>query len=94
MNHPNQKPNSKRENTLKVPLNETEDMALRQFCASIGQHVAPFVRQVALAHMRAAAAPPANPIPARRRNEWPHRGHAQRCPSRPAVAGGFHRMRL
>ncbi len=94
MSHQTHKPNPKRENTLKVPLNETEDLALRQFCASIGQHVAPFVRQVALAHMRAAATPAANPTVARRRNEWPHRGHPQRCPSRTAVAGGFHRMRL
>jgi hypothetical protein len=91
MNHPVQKPNPKRENTLKVPLNETEDLALRQFCASIGQHVAPFVRQVAFAHMRAASTPAANPNPARRRGEWPRHGHVQRFPGRAVAGGGFHR---
>jgi len=91
MNHPTQKPNPKRENTLKVPLNETEDLALRQFCASIGQHVAPFVRQAAFAHMRAAATPAANPTPARRRGEWPRHGHVQRFPGRAVAAGSFHR---
>jgi hypothetical protein len=91
MNHPAQKPNPKRENTLKVPLNETEDLALRQFCASIGQHVAPFVRQVAFAHMRAASTPAANPNPARRRGEWPRHGHVQRFPGRAVAGGSFHR---
>jgi len=91
MNHPNQKPNPKRENTLKVPLNDTEDLALRQFCASIGQHVAPFVRQAAFAHMRAATTPATNPIPVRRRGEWPRHGHVQRFPGRAVAAGGFHR---
>lgn len=91
MNYPVQKPNLKRENTLKVPLNEMEDLALRQFCASIGQHVAPFVRQVAFAHMRAASTPAANPNPARRRGEWPRHGHVQRFPGRAVAGGGFHR---
>lgn len=95
MKYPNQKPNPKRENTLKVPLNDTEDLKLRQFCASVGQKVAPLVRQVLFAHMRAAASvPAANPIPARRRSERPRHGHMPRCPGRPVVAGGFQRMRL
>jgi hypothetical protein len=91
MTHQTHKPNPKRENTLKVPLNETEDLALRQFCASIGQHVAPFVRQAAFAHMRAVATPAPNPTPARRRGEWPRHGHVQRFPGRVVAAGRFHR---
>jgi len=91
MTHQTHKPNPKRENTLKVPLNETEDLALRQFCASIGQHVAPFVRQAAFAHMRAAATPAANPTPARRRSGWPRHGHVQRFPGRAVAGGSFHR---
>lgn len=94
MKHPNHKPNPKRENTLKVPLNDTEDLQLRQFCSGIGQQVAPFVRQTLFAHMRAAAAPSANPSPVRRRTEWPRGGHVQRFPGRAVAAGGFHRMRL
>lgn len=94
MKHPNQKPNPKRENTLKVPLNDTEDLTLRQFCARAGQKVAPLVRQVLLAHMAAASVPAANPTPVRRRSERPRHGHMPRCPGRPAVASGFQRMRL
>jgi hypothetical protein len=95
MKHPNDKPNPKRENTLKVPLNDTEQQRLRQFCSSVGQQVAPFVRQLVFAHMRASAAAPApNPIPVRRRSEWPRHGHVQRFPGRAVVAGKHQRMHL
>lgn len=83
-------PNLKRENTLKVPLNDVEQDQLRKFCP--GQ-VAPFVRDLIFGHIRAEA----NRTGARRRNEWPRQGHVhghQRFPSRAAMAGGFGRRHL
>lgn len=87
-------PNLKRENTLKVPLNDPEKDEIRQFCTSIGKHVAPFMRDLALAHIRNRA----NPTAGKHRSEWPHRGHhrghAQRFPGRAAVAGAGKRLHL
>lgn len=86
-----QKPNLKRERTLKVPLNDVEQDELRKFCP--GQ-VAPFVRDLVLAHIRKET----NRTAGKRQSERPRHGHlhghAQRFPGRVAVAGGFHRMRL
>lgn len=94
MNHQNGKPNPKRENTLKVPLNDTEQDQLRKFCTGVGQKVAPFVRDLVSAHIRQAM----NRTAERGRSEWPrhgHRhGHSQRFPGRPAAAGSSQRMRL
>lgn len=88
------KPNLKREKTLKVPLNDIEQNRLRQFCAGIGKHVAPFVRDLVSAHIHQET----NRTVGRRRKEWPRHGHphghAQRFPGRAMVAGGFQRMRL
>lgn len=82
-------PNPKREKQLKVPLNDHEAAALRQFCTSIGRHVAPFVRDLAFAHIREA-----NRTVGKRKSEWPRHGHVQRFPGRAAVAGGFRRLHL
>jgi len=85
------KPNLKREHTLKVPLNDVEQDQLRKFCP--GQ-VAPFVRDLVLAHIRAQV----NRTAPQRSGEWPRHGHqhgrAQRFPGRPAVASGFRRLHL
>lgn len=85
------KPNLKREHMLKVPLNDVEQDQVRKFCP--GQ-VAPFVRDLVLAHIRAQADRTAEPS----RNEWPRhghqRGHAQRFPGRAGVAVGFQRRHL
>ena len=87
----NQKPNLKRENTLKVPLNDVEQEQLRKFCT--GQ-IAPFVRDLVLAHIRTET----NRTAEKRRSERPRHGHphghVQRFPGRAMVAGGFQRMRL
>lgn len=87
-------PNLKRENTLKVPLNDPEQHEIRQFCTSIGKHVAPFMREIALAHIRNRA----NRTDGKRRNEWPRNGHqhghVQRFPGRAAVAGASRRLHL
>jgi hypothetical protein len=83
-------PNLKRENTLKVPLNDVEQDQLRKFCP--GQ-VAPFVRDLVFAHIRSVA----NRTGPKRRSEWPRQGHVhgqQRFPSRAAMAGGFGRRHL
>jgi hypothetical protein len=85
------KPNLKREKTLKVPLNDVEQDQLRKFC---GTRVAPFVRDLVFAHIRAAA----NHTGGKRHSERPRHGHqhghAQRFPGRAAVAGGFRRLHL
>jgi len=85
------KPNPKRENTLKVPLNDAEQDRIRAFCP--GQ-IAPFVRDLVLAHIQAKTNRTAGPG----RSEWPRgghlRGHAQRFPGRAAVAGRFQRQHL
>jgi hypothetical protein len=85
------KPNLKRENVLKVPLNDVEQAQLRQFC---GTRVAPFVRDLVFAHIRTQAHRTAEKL----RSEWPRHGHqhghAQRFPGRVAVAGGFRCLRL
>ena len=90
MKHPNQKPNLKRANTLKVPLNDVEQEQLRTFCP--GQ-IAPFVRDLVLAHIRTRTNRTAGPD----RSEWPRHGqrhgHAQRFPGR-AAAGAGKRMHL
>jgi hypothetical protein len=83
-------PNLKREKQLKVPLNEPEAEALRQFCARIGAQAAPFVRKTIFAHMKLEM----NRTAGKRRMEWPRHGHMQRFPGRAVVAGGFQRMRL
>jgi hypothetical protein len=83
-------PNPKREKQLKVPLNDNEDAALRKFCTSIGRHVAPFVRDLAFAHIRAEV----NRTAGKRKSEWPRHGHMQRFPGRAAVAGGLKRLHL
>lgn len=86
-------PNLKRENTLKVPLNDVEQNQLRVFCK--GQ-IAPFVRDLVFAHIRAQT----NRTAEKRRSEWPRHGHLhghvqQRFPGRAAaVAGGFRRLHL
>ena len=91
MKHLKEKPNPKRVNTLKVPLNDVEQDQLRKFCVDIGvNHVAPFVRSLVTAHIRQEA----NRTVEKRRSERPRHGHMPRCPGRPAVAGGFQRMRL
>ena len=89
MKHLNDKLNPKRENTLKVPLNDAEDLKLRQFCAGLGLQVAPFMRQAAFAHMRAA-----NDTAVKPQTKWPRHGHVQRFPGRAAVAGGCRHLRL
>lgn len=85
------KPNLKREKTLKVPLNDVEQSQLRKFC---GTQIAPFVRNLVFAHIRAET----NRTAGKRRNEGPRHGHqhghAQRFPGRVAVAGGFRCLRL
>lgn len=85
------KPNLKREKTLKVPLNDVEQDQLRKFC---GTRVAPFVRDLVFAHIRAEA----NRTAGKRRNEWPRNGHqhghVQRFPGRAAAAGGCGHLRL
>lgn len=90
MKHPNGKPNPKRENTLKVPLNDTEQEQIRTFCP--GQ-VAPFVRNLVLAHIRQATNRTVGPA----RSEWPRHGqrhgHVQRFPGR-AAAGAGKRLHL
>jgi hypothetical protein len=90
MNYPNDKPNLKREKTLKVPLNDVEQDQLRKFCTGIGQSVAPFVRDLVTAHIRTET----NRTAGKRRMEWPRHGHVQRFPGRAIAAGGFQRMRL
>lgn len=85
------KPNLKREQVLKVPLNDVEQDQLRKFCAG---RVAPFVRDLVFAHIRHHTDRTAG----KRRSEWPahghQHGHAQRFPGRAAVAGGFRRLHL
>jgi len=85
------KPNLKREKTLKVPLNDVEQDQLRKFC---GSRVAPFVRDLVFAHIRAEA----NHTGGKRRIERPRyghqHGHAQRFPGRAVIAGGFRRLHL
>lgn len=88
------KPNLKRERTLKVPLNDPETDEIRQFCTAIGKHVAPFIRDLALAHIRQEKNRTVGPG----RNEWPRHGqrhgHAQRFPGRAHVAGRSQRQHL
>ncbi len=89
------KPNLKREHTLKVPLNDPETAEIRTFCNSIGKHVAPFVRDLALAHIRQET----NRTVAPGRSEWPRHGQvhghrAQRFPGRANVAGRSQRQHL
>ena len=85
------KPNLKREKTLKVPLNDVEQDQLRKFC---GSRVAPFVRDLVFAHIRADA----NHTGGKRRIERPRyghqHGHTQRFPGRVVIAGGFRRLHL
>lgn len=83
-------PNLKRENTLKVPMNDPETAEVRQFCARIGKSVAPFVRDLTLAHIRAEL----NRTVQKQKSEWPRRGHVQRFPGRLAGAGGCRHLRL
>lgn len=83
-------PNLKRENTLKVPLNDPERDKLRKFCTSIGRDVAPFIRDLAFAHIGAQV----NRTAEKRKSEWPRHGHAQRFPGRAAGAGGCKRLHL
>lgn len=83
-------PNLKREKTLKVPLNDVEDLNLRQFCARIGEHCAPFVRQAVFDRIKTET----NRTAGKRNHEWPRHGHMQRFPGRAAVAGGFRRLHL
>ena len=95
MKHLKEKPNPKRVNTLKVPLNDVEQDQLRKFCVDIGvNHVAPFVRSLVTAHIRQEA----NRTVEKRRSERPRHGHqhghVQRFPGRAAVAGGFRRLHL
>lgn len=88
------KPNLKRENTLKVPLNDVEQDQLRKFCSGIGQSVAPFVRELVTAHIHARTHRTAGPV----RSEWPRHGHlhghAQRFPGRATAARPSKRMHL
>jgi hypothetical protein len=88
------KPNLKRENTLKVPLNDVEQDQLRKFCTGIGEKVAPFVRDLVTAHIRQTTNRTTGPG----RSEWPrhgHRqGHVQRFPGRAAAAGAGKRLHL
>ena len=88
------KPNLKRENTLKVPLNDPEAAEIRTFCTTLGKHVAPFVRDLALAHIRKEA----NRSAGQHRSEGPRHGHphghVQRFPGRPHVAGTSKRLHL
>lgn len=85
------KPNLKREKPLKVPMNEIEHEEVRKFCR--GQ-IAPFVRGLLLAHIRAES----NHTGGKRHIERPRHGHShghpQRFPDRTAVAGGFRRLHL
>lgn len=95
MKYLNDKPNPKRVNTLKVPLNDIEQDQLRKFCAGVGEkHVAPFVRNLVTAHIRQET----NRTVEQPRSGWPRHGrlhgHVQRFPSRAAVAGGFRRLHL
>jgi hypothetical protein len=74
--------NLKRENTLKVPLNDVEQSELRKFCKG---RVAPFVRDLLFAHINNEA----NRIAERRQSEWPRNGqfhgHVQRFPNRASL---------
>lgn len=85
------KPNLKREKTLKVPLNDVEQDQLRKFCT--GQ-IAPFVRDLVLAHIRQKTNRTVGPA----RSEWPRHGqrhgHVQRFPGRATAAGRFQRQHL
>jgi hypothetical protein len=84
-------PNLKRQNVLKVPLNDPEKDQLRKFC---GTSIAPFVRDVIFAHIRRET----DRTGGNRRNEGPRHGHShghpQRFPGRAAIAGGFRRLHL
>jgi len=86
------KPNLKRENTLKVPLNDIEQDQLRKFCAATGQ-VAPFVRDLVLAHIRKETNRTAEQGNKRRPRHGHQHGHAQRFPGR-AAAGAARHLRL
>jgi hypothetical protein len=88
------KPNLKRENTLKVPLNDAEQDQIRKFCSGVGQKVAPFVRDLVTAHIRQQTNRTVGPG----RSEGPRRGHirghVQRFPGRANVAGRTLRQHL
>jgi hypothetical protein len=83
--------NLKREKTLKVPLNDVEQDQLRRFC---GTRVAPFVRDLVFAHIRAKADHTVGKRHSERRRHGHQHGHAQRFPGRAPVAGGFRRLHL
>lgn len=85
------KPNLKRANTLKVPLNDVEQDQLRSFCP--GQ-VAPFVRDLLLAHIRKETNRTAEKRPDARPRHGHQHGHVRRFPGRAVVAGGCGRLRL
>lgn len=87
------KPNLKREKTLKVPLNDVEQDELRKFCAATG-HVAPFVRDLVFAHIRAQANRTAAPRRGERPRHGHQHGHVQRFPGRAGAAVGFQRRHL
>lgn len=85
------KPNLKRQKTLRVPLNEVEQDQVRKFCP--GQ-IAPFVRNLLLAHIRTEAnrtAERQRSGPARHGHQH---GHVQQFPGRAAAAGNCGRLRL
>lgn len=85
------KPNLKRQKTLKVPLNDVEQDQLRNFC---GSGIAPFVRNLVFAHIRAKANRTSEQCRSGRPRHGHPYGHAQRFPGRAAVAGGFRRLHL
>ena len=86
------KPNLKRENTLKVPLNDVEQDQLRKFCAATGQ-IAPFVRDLVLAHIRKETNRTVEKGGQGRPRHGHVRGHAHRFPGR-SVAGAARHLRL
>jgi hypothetical protein len=87
----NTKPNLKREKTLKVPLNDIEQDQLRKFC---GSQIAPFVRNLVFAHIRARANHTAGKPRSERPRHGHQHGHVQRFPGRAVMAGGFKRLHL
>lgn len=85
------KPNLKRTKPLKVPLNDVERDLVQKFCP--GQ-IAPYVRNLLLAHVRGEANRTVEKPRAVRQRHGHQHGHAQRFPGRAAVAGGFRRLHL
>jgi hypothetical protein len=89
------KPNLKRQKTLKVPLNDVEETALKKFCTGIGRkQVAPWVRDLVSAHIRQETNRTVEKRPGERPRHGHQHGHAVRFPGRAVAAGNCGRLRL